>query len=243
MKTRVVKFATLIFLIVGIALTSGCTFSFSSDGFDRIVSVLGEGEATIAPDIAMASIGVQTRGTDAGTAVDQNNDIAQGITDGLKALGIEDKDIQTSNFSIISQDQFDESGRPTGQVTYIVDNTVTVTIRDLSTVGPALDASVRAGANSIYGVTFTVEDESPVLAEARDKAMADAQARAEQLAQGAGATLGKVISVTESVYGGPVFAAADYARGFGGGAAAIPAPVAPGSLKVQLQVNVVYELK
>lgn len=244
MNTRFLKTTLLLLATLVLTLTAGCRFVIDTAGTDRTINVQGQGSATITPDLAMASIGVQTRGQDAGLAVQQNNQVAQAITDALQALGIEAKDIQTSNFSIISQEQFDEIGRPTGEVTYIVDNTVTVTVRDLSKVGPVLDAAVQAGANSIYGVTFMAEDDSAALAEARDKAMTDARARGEQLAQGAAATLGNVVTVSESIYGGPVFAAAELARGYGGGAGPVPAaPVSPGSLRVEVQVNVTYELK
>lgn len=226
--------------VVALALTTGCRLNLES--YDvRTVTVVGNGEATVAPDLAVASIGVLTRGADAGQAVDQNSRTAQRISDGLQELGVDAADIQTSNFSISSLETYDELGRPTGEVTYLVDNTVTVTVRDLAQLGTLLNAAVKSGANSIYGVTFTVDDDSASRTTARQAAVDDARAHAEQLAGSVGATLGKVLSVSEVPQGVPGFLAYDVGyAGIGGGGGP---PVSPGSLQVNVQVTVTYELK
>lgn len=237
-------FTVSIILLLGL---SACTFTVTTDGGDQptpSISVTGEGFADVRPDQAMVQIGVQTRDKDAGRAVQANNEQARAVIDAIQALGIADADVLTSNFSVFAQEEFDkETGQPTGELTYVVDNLVVVTIRDLTQVGPSLDAATGAGANSIRGVTFTVEDRAAALNEARAKAMTDARARAEQIARGTGVELGSVISLTESEYGDPIpLAEAVALRGLAAEAPAA-APVSSGTFRVQLQVSVTYEIK
>jgi uncharacterized protein len=208
------------------------------------ISVTGSGVAYGKPDIATMQIGVQSRNADPAQAVDDATAKMNAIMTALKGLGIDEKDIQTTNFSVSAQQDVDpDTGKPKDTFTYQVDNTVTVTVRDLSKVGEALGKAVGAGANNIYGVSFTVSDQSALEAEARDKAMADAKARAEQLAKAAGVTLDVPMSINE-YSSGPIPYTADYkaapALGVGGGG---PVPVSTGQIQVNLQVNVTYIIK
>jgi uncharacterized protein YggE len=111
----------------------------------------------------------------------------EAIMDALEEMGVADKDIQTSHYSIhYEREPFypvargETSEEPQG--VYRVSNMLNVTIRDLELVGDVLDAAIEAGANQMYGVTFTVSDVEQWQSEAREKAMANAKARAEELA-------------------------------------------------------------
>ena len=108
---------------------------------------------------------------------------------------------------------------PTDQVIYHVGNSVSVTVRDLDTVGDVLDAAIAAGANSIYGVNFSVDDPDQVMAEARSLAAEDALARAEELAGLHGVALGEVVSVSEVINGAavPMFDSVNASMGLGSG--------------------------
>ena len=205
------------------------------------ISVTGNGIAYGTPDIAIASVGVQTRNENPGAAVSDNTSKMNAIIAALKELGIEDKDIQTTNFSVYAQQNYDPSGQATN-ITYVADNTVNVTVRDLNKVGDTLGKAVAAGANNIYGVSFSVSDRSKLEAEARDKAMADAKARAEQLAKAAGVTLGEPMSIGEYTSGPAPYAADVRSLGVGGGGGA-PVPVSTGQIQVSLQVSVTYVIK
>jgi uncharacterized protein YggE len=203
------------------------------------ISVTGAGTAYGAPDIATAQIGVQTRDADAVKATSANTTKMTAIITALKATGIQEKDIQTTNFSVSAQQDVDSSGQPKGTITFIVDNTVSITIRDLSKVGQVLSASVDAGANNIYGVSYSVADQAALEATARDKAMADAKARAAQLAKDAGTTLDGPITISENINNGPVpfYGARDAMA-----APSAPVPVQSGQISVQIQVNVTYQM-
>jgi uncharacterized protein YggE len=205
--------------------------------------VNGSGIVYGKPDIAIAAIGVQTRHQDPGQAVTESNTKMDAIIAALKALGVAENDIQTTNFSVYVQQEFDERGQP-GAFTYVADNTVTITVRDLAKVGDVLGDAVAAGANSIHGVSYSVSDFSALEAEAREKAMADAKARAEQLAQVAGVTLDQPMTINE-FSSGPIPYALDVRAGMGGGMVAEQAavPVSSGQIQVTMQVNVTYLIR
>ena len=205
----------------------------------RTISVSGTGQAYTTPDKAMISIGVQTRDKDAGKAVDNNTAAMNKILAALKAQGIADKDLQTQNFSISPQYEYDSSGNPTGAVNFVVDNTLVATVKNLPKLGATLTAAVNAGANNIYGISFGVQNPSTLQATARDLAVADARARAEALAKAAGVTLGEVISISESVNvvsPMPVYAR-DMAQSVGG-----DVPVAAGEQSVNVDVSVTFAI-
>jgi uncharacterized protein len=203
----------------------------------RQVTVIGSGEVKVTPDTASVQIGVETSAPTTKEALEQNTAQANAIIAQIKALGVADKDIQTSGFNI--NPTYDTNMR---QVTgYTVSNQVGVTIRDLAQAGSLLDQVVQAGANRIYGVSFSVADPSAALAQARDKAVADAKARAEQLAKGSGASVGLVLVITENVGSSPVVPMPMLDRAVAAGAA--PVPMQAGEISYSAQVQMTYELK
>lgn len=207
----------------------------------QIITVVGQGSTRIQPDIAQLSVGVETMAGSVSEAVQENEAKMKAILAALKAQGIADKDIQTSNYSI----SIDYSGVPAPRTTgtdpeqakpqYRVSNMVSVKIRDLDKVGDVIDAVVEAGANNIWGVSFGLDDPKVAQAEARSKAMADAQARATELAGLGKVQLGPVMSISETVGGGPVvYAMAE--RAMGGSDSSI----SPGEVEITYQLQVSY---
>ena len=239
------KFTSILLAaLIGLLTLSACATPAAGGGAaeqPHTISVTGNGIAYGKPDIAIAQIGVQTRDENPGRAVSENTEKMNAVIAALKELGVEEKDIQTSNFSVYAQQNYDTNGVPT-DYTYVADNTVSVTIRNLSKVGDALGKAVAAGANSIYGVSFGVSDQSALEAEARDKAMADAKARAEQLAAAAGVTLDTPMNISEYSYGPAPYAYDVRAEAAVGGGGA-PVPVSTGQIQVNLQVSVTYIIK
>jgi uncharacterized protein YggE len=140
-------------------------------------------------------------------------------------------------------DRFDPStGQPSGQKVYAVDNTVYVTVRDLSKLGDLLDTAVQAGANTVNSVQFDVAEKSDALKQARADAVKDAESQAQSLAQAAGLSLGEIQSIGFSEASPfPVFDG----KGGGGAVAAEQAavPIQPGQLSFTVYVNVTYSLK
>lgn len=228
-------------LLIAAAVLSACsgTIQFGQAQF-RTLNVNGNAQVILAPDIAYVSIGVHSEAESAKGAVAANNTQTQAVMDAIKAQGVDAKDIQTTNFSVYQQEKFAPTGESLG-IFFMADNTVYVTMRDLPKIGEILDASVMAGANNIYGITFDVQDKEAAIASGRDEAMADAKAQAEQLASAAGVKLGEVQSI--SYYSNPpvpVYYDSKMA-GIGGGGQSVP--VSPGQLTLTVSVNVVYTLK
>ncbi len=203
----------------------------------RTLTVTGSGQALLTPDIAYVTIGVHTENKNAAEAVAANNTQAQAVTDALKAAGIAAKDIRTTNFSIYPQQQYDDKGQIQG-ITYIVDNSVYVTVRDLTKVGDLLDSAVKAGANSISGIQFDVADKTTALSAARKAAVANATEIATELAGAAKVTLGPVQSINIiSNNPTPMFDT----RAAAVESAAVP--VSPGQLNITIDVQVVFQIQ
>jgi uncharacterized protein YggE len=209
----------------------------------RTITVVGMGKASGAPDVAHVNVGVETQGPTLQQVVNDNKTKMTALLAALKAQGIADKDIRTSNYSVYVENpqppQPVEGKGGTGPITYHVTNQVDVTVRDVTKLGDVLDKAVAAGANNVYGVNFSVDDPTKLQAAARADAIADAKARAQDLAQLTGVTLGDVISVSEVISSpGPVFTAAVEARSL-----AAPVPIQPGELEVSMSVQVTYAIK
>jgi uncharacterized protein YggE len=203
----------------------------------RQVTVVGQGESRVAPDMASVQIGVETTAPTTAEALAQNNTQAQAIIDQVKQLGVEEGDIQTSGFNIYAT--YDNDGRTvTG---YTVSNTVNVTIRDLAQAGALLDQVVQAGANRVYGISFGVSDPKAAQAQARAAAVADARARAEELAQAAGAQLGTVLVISENIGSGPVVPFPAMGRAEAADMGAVP--VQTGEQVIGASIQVTYELR
>jgi uncharacterized protein YggE len=214
------------------------TSSASDTPSIRTLSVTGSGQVFLSPDIADISVGVHTEGKDAAKAVADNNSQTQKVIQMIKDMGVADKDIQTTNFSIYPRQEYDDQGRVTG-ITYVVENTVRITVRDLDKIGELLNAVVESGANNIFGIQFDVEDRVTALASARQAAVQNAQTIAEELAQAAGVKLGPVQSIT--VQGSSPIPVVQERAAMAAEQAAVP--VSPGQLSLTVDVSVVYEIQ
>jgi uncharacterized protein len=241
----------ILVLLLSSALLSACGTSFAAqpvlaqgttEPSKRTINVTGTGKVTLTPDIVYVSIGVHTEGKDAAEAVAANTSQAQKVVAALKAFKIDPKDIQTTNFSIYPQQQYDSAGKPQG-ITYVVDNTVYVTLRDINKLGELLDAVVKAGSNSINSIQFDVADREAAMSDVRKLAVENGQKQAEELASAAGVTLGQVLSINSSSPSAPV-PMYDYKVGVGGAApAAAAVPVSAGQLIITLDVYMSYEIQ
>ena len=226
----------------GVAAQEATPASESPTFGPATVSVNGHGEVSIPPDTASITIGVDVIKPTLDEAQTEANAQATAVIDALKEAGIADEDIQTAYYSVNILRDYSENADPTVITGFEIINQLQVTVHDTDALGELLDAAVEAGANSIYGVTFYVEDQTAAASEARAEAVADARTKAEELASAAGMSLGPVINISEGApfYPGPV-----YGMGRGGGemAAAQAAPVQPGSTIVAVDVSVTYELR
>src|SRR5436190_3752464 len=155
------------------------------------------GEVTRVPDLAIISAGVVTRSPSATGALQQAANRMNQVRAALKAAGIADRDIQTSNISLNPEYRY-ENNEPPQLTGYTASNQLTVRFRDIAQSGKILDALVHEGANQISGPNLTIDKPEAALDEARAKAVVAARARAELYARSLGMRVVKVVSVSES---------------------------------------------
>jgi uncharacterized protein YggE len=187
--------------LLGILLSPGAFAQAAPQ--PRLLTVTGEGEVSAKPDQATLSAGVVSEAKTAAAALASNRRAMNAVFDTLKQLGIPDRAIRTSEISI--QPQYPNDSRlPRRIVGYQASNTVTVTVDDLGKVGPALDALVSSGANSLGDIGFSIRDPKPLAAQARAKAVRDAMQKAETMAQAAGIGLGPIMAINEGNASEPV---------------------------------------
>ena len=238
MKTKIFLIALLV-LAIGLSACGPSSITVQPQPPQRTITVTGTGKVTLTPDIAYISIGVHTQNASAKDAVAENNSQAQAVITAIKGSGVAEKDIQTTNFSIYPQQQYDNEGKPTG-IIYMVDNTVYVTVRDLSKLGSLLDSSVSSGANNISSIQFDVADKTEALSQARQAAVNDARKQADELTKATNVGLDAVQSISYYDTSAPItveYAKADMAVG---GASV---PVQAGSMQISTTVTIVYGLK
>lgn len=204
---------------------------------EHTLSVTGSGKVTVVPDMATIQLGVQLERK---TAKDARQAGAQAMTKvvaAIRALGIAEKDIATANVSLQPVYSYPNNASPKVRG-YQLQNTVSVTVRNLDKVGDVLDNGVTAGATTVDGITFDVADRAAAEAQAREAAVKDAKAKADTLANGLGIRITGVASVSEQV-STPIW----YERSaVPMAAAAVDAatPVLPGSTDVTISVSVSF---
>jgi uncharacterized protein YggE len=166
------------------------------------VSVSGTGRSSVTPDRFSFNVGVQTVANTVDDAVSQNNKRVAAVLAALKAAGAQDKDLQTSNFNIYPQQDYKE-GNPPRILGYQVTNSVTVRSTKVADAGRLLGVAIGAGVNTASGINFEVADPARGRDQGLRAAFADAKAKATLLAQAAGRTLGRVLTINEGTYSAP----------------------------------------
>lgn len=213
-----------------------------SNAMPGTITVIGEGKVRIKPDIARAQIGVEVLMDSVKAASDANKERLEAVLAALREQGIAEEDIQTTGFSVYAERFGFDGPLPEDQINYRVSNNVTVIVRELDTLGTVLDVAIEAGANNIYGVEFSIDDPSVVESSARESAVADAKAKAEELAALTGTTVGNVVAISEVIGNGGGFYSSNFAeaaRAMGGGGST---PVSPGELELIMQLQITYAI-
>lgn len=240
------KLLVVVSLFVIAVLVAGCTPTVIERSSDyqppeRTIAVNGTGSVTVAPDIAFINVGVHTQDTDPKKALSSNTAQANAVINAVKAIGVTDEDIQTSNFNVYPSLQYGPNGETLGTI-YMVDNTVYVKIKDLTKLGEMLEAVVTSGANNINGITFDVTDKDALASEARKKAVANAIAQAQDIADTAGVELGELMYVNV-YYSGTTYPQYEGKGGGGMNSAGVSVPVSAGQLVITAEVNMTYKIK
>jgi uncharacterized protein len=200
---------------------------------EKLVTVTGEATVAVAPDTAMIRLGVGTQEKTAREASEANARQMTAVIAAIKDTGVADRDIQTSRLSL--QPQYDPNKSGTARLTgFQASNQVTVRIRDIDKLPTVLDRAITAGANEMSGIEFVVSEQSKLLDQTRDDAIADARRKADLYAKAAGAKLGSVVSITEEGSAPPPRPIQALRAG--------AVPIAPGEQTLRAIVTVSYEL-
>jgi hypothetical protein len=209
----------------------------------REIVVSASGQAFIIPDIALMQLGVTTEGFDVGKITAENTDKMNKIIGEVKAAGVEEKDIKTTNYSLSPKYDYSRGARVFKGYTLV--QQVTVKVRNFGKIGDILGKATDSGANLIGDFQFTIEDENSAKQSARTDAIQKAKVQAESIAQQTGLKLVKVTNIYENGYS-PVSnyygaAKAMDSSSIGGGAAV--AEIQPGQQEVSISVSLVYQVK
>lgn len=200
---------------------------------DRVISVDGSGEVYIEPDIATINIGLETKNTDASVAQIENNEIMQKITQAMKDLNIDEKDIQTINYNIYRSYEYNDENQADQ---FIVNNSFKIIVRDLENIGLVVDKAVELGANQVNSIQFSVIDQNKAYKEALDLAVVEAKEKAEQLAANIDEKIESVVSISENSNNYPVFSDMGYVR-----EESAMAPIETGQLTIRANVSVKFK--
>lgn len=229
-------------LVIALSACAPTTIVANPAPPQRVLNVTGIGTVNLTPDVAYINIGVHTEMDTAADAVSANTTQTQKVISALTQAGVDPKDIRTSNFSIYPNAQYDPQTNQKIKTTYVVDNTVNVTVHEIDKLGGMLDATVKAGANSINSIQFDVADKTDAIKQARDAAVKDARAQASELAAAAGVSLGDLQSVNffDTI---PTPATTVYGKGGGGGADVPSVPIQSGQMTLTVNVTMTYLIK
>ena len=205
----------------------------------RTITVTGTGRVSVRPDVADLRLGVSFTEATVEAARAAGGRALNEVLARLRALGIADRDLQTSMVSVNPQYDYSREGKPPRLAGYTITNLVAVVVRDIDRVGEAIDAALTAGATSVDRLVFRVADPSGPEAEARAAAVADARAKAETYAEAAGVSIGGVAAILEP--GAPIpfpaaFAEAKFVAQDAG------TPVEPGTNEITASVTIAYLL-
>ncbi len=203
---------------------------------EHTISVSGTGRVVLIPDIADLRLGVSHT---AKTVKDARAAAAKSMTAvlaSLKKLGIAERDIQTTTLSLQPVYDYYTPNKPPRLTGYALSNAIVVTVRDLDKISDAIDGSLAAGATSLDGISFRVDNQAAAEKKAREAAVADAKAKAQTLASAAGVSITGVASISETMAPPPypIYLGADRAAG------ELATPVQPGTSEVSVTVAVVY---
>jgi uncharacterized protein YggE len=255
-KRTVLAMGTMVMVLIAALTIAGCSDTVSAGGGSQAasgvsanqradanstsgISVVGTGTVSAPPDVALVDLGVEVVDSDANAAFTENTKRMTAVKGVLKEMDIPEDDIQTVNYNMWIEQVYDRNGQPTGENRYHVTHHVRVRVSDLNATGELLQNTLEAGANNFGGISFSVADTAALQREARERALSDAKAKAEQLASSMGVRLGTPRLVSELGGQATPFLAADMGGGVGGGG---PVPVSGGEFSVRVEIQLVFDI-
>ncbi|MCX6813167.1 MAG: SIMPL domain-containing protein [Candidatus Azambacteria bacterium] len=210
-----------------------------SNNSPQMVSFTGEGKVKATPDTAKVEIGLITEGKDSISVQNENSSKMNAVIKFLKEQKISGEDIKTSAYNLSPKYEYNK-GKST-LVGYILNQSLTITIRDLNKIGGILDGAVSNGANQINSISLFVDKPEELKNKAREDAVKQAKEKASDAAKIAGFRLGRLVNFSENLFGEPRI----YSEALGmGGSATAPAPqIEPGTQEITIRITLTYLIK
>lgn len=229
-------------MLAAVMMLSVCLPALADDNMDdRRLVARGSASVTLPADTARIELGMVTKDSSVEAAQAQNDQVIRAVLSALKEIGIAERDISTSNYSVYTETPYEEYGsiRKADPV-YNVSNMLNIKVRNLDDVGRIVDKASKAGVNQVYGLTFSSSEENAAYRQAIEKAVEDAKQNAQVLAKAAGKTLGVLLRVEDQAS----YQAYDGGRAHAlmeDGAGAGP-EIVGGEITVTASVMLVYEI-
>ena len=220
-------------MMIAVGLLAAPMVPAAARAAERSITVTGEATPSVAPDDANIRLGVTSQGKNAREASEANARQMTSVLAAIKESGVADRDVQTSRLSLQPQYEQGKAG-PARLLGFQVTNQVSIRIREIEKFPGILDRAIAAGANEMSGIEFVVSEQSKLLDQARDDAVADARRKAELYAKAAGVKLGPVSSISEEGSSPP--------RPVVQAMRASAVPVAPGEQLLRAAISVTFEL-
>jgi len=243
-RGKLVVLAAVAVLMVVIFCLAGASAASTEGpvGQEKVIRVFGEAEITASPDVARIVLGVETRSETAEEAVSENARLMDGVIEALKAMGLEEEQLETGHYRLHSYQERQRPEPTEGRDDYITayraSNSITITLYDLEASGTVIDTAVKAGANQVQSVSFDLKDAESFKLQALKKATAQARRKAEAVAAGAGVSIKEVKSITEDAAGyTPYRVRTDDIAAM---EADHPTPILPGDVQVRARVGAEY---
>jgi uncharacterized protein YggE len=207
------------------------------------ISLSGEGKVSATPTLALVQFGVMTQSDTPAKAQSDNASKMNAVQAAMKQLGIQERDIETSGYTMYPNYDYSRSSAQPPIVGYTVQQNVSLKVRDFNKISQVLERGIALGINQVSGVSFTIDEPKELQAEARLEALKDAKKKAEALAEALGVDIVRVVSFSEASSYNPPSPYAAYAReGMGGDMSATPS-LQPGTQEVYANVTVTYEIR
>lgn len=244
LSDKVYKLVIAIIILVALFYVGQMYYNFQQlpQNQPREISVSGNGKVYAKPDVAVLVLGVESKGAKIADITIDNTSKMNKIIKEVKDSGVEEKDIQTTQYSITPEYNWTEMG---GRqfVGYVLNQQISVKVRNFEKIGSILDRATSSGANAVGDLRFIIDDPEQVKAEARAKAIEQAKTKAKTLAEQSGLRIVKLVNISE----GQGYAPEPMLnKAMGGGAMLMEssAPdIQPGQMEVDLNVTLTYRVK
>jgi uncharacterized protein YggE len=231
---------TLVLAVVGLAACTPGTTTVNTGSQQEGIWATGQGKVTVVPDIATLQLGIEAQAVTVAEAQAQASQAMDRVMTALTDNGVAKKDIQTQYFNITKITRWDDKNQQEVIIGFRVTNIVTAKIRTIDKAGAVIDAVAEAGGDftRIDSISFSVDDPTVYYGQAREKAMADAKAKAEQMATLGGVTLGKPTYISESSY----YPSSTPIKLADQGTPSVETPISTGEMDITISVQVVYAI-